>query len=119
MNPRDPTQQGDHRRMFDESVDDLDQATANRLRLMRRETLSTRPASGRRRLLPVATFALAALALGLGWRLGGSALPGDTGDAASVPTSEAEISQGVPSDEDTALYAWLGEAPVAADGKAL
>ena len=97
------------RRLFEQAVDGLDAGAAKRLRLMRREALAGgRPAAGRR-WLPAAAFATALLALGLGWRL---APP-----PAAVEAAPAEIALPVDraAEEDAALYAWLGEAPVAVD----
>jgi hypothetical protein len=120
MKTHDPTQQAGHRRLFEETVDGLDQATSNRLRLMRRDTLAARPASPARRLLPVAAIALAALALGLSLKYVGNGAPVSDGlPVVSQTTVPADLAPDLSSDEDTALYAWLGEAPVAADSEAL
>ena len=120
MNHDDPARPGAYRPLFEDAVAGLDHGTINRLRLMRRETLAERPVPRARRLLPVAAFAVAALALGLGWRLGGFG----GNDGAGPPAGDAspaqlELSADLPSDDDTALYAWLGEAPVAAEGESL
>ena len=97
------------RRMFEQSVADLDPATANRLRLMRRETLaSARAPQGWR--LPAAAFASVTLVLALGWRVTQAPAPVEPGPG---------VANELAADEETALYAWLGEAPVAADGEAL
>ncbi len=96
------------RQSFEEAVGRLDADTAKRLRLMRREALASAEPSSRRRWLPAAAFATALLALGLGWR---AARP------PAVPAAPAEVALPVDLDgeEDAALYAWLGEAPVAVD----
>lgn len=97
------------RGLFDEAVGRLDADTAKRLRLMRREALAgAQPVSGRR-WLPAAAFATALLALGLGWR---AAHPPRV-----EPATPAEVALPVDlaDDEDAALYAWLGEAPVAVE----
>lgn len=102
--------------LFEDAVSSLDAASANRLRLMRRQTLSgAQPHRGSpRRLLPVAVACAAVLALGLAWRF--QPAPVATPPA---PVSDAGPALGLPAGEDAALYAWLGEAPVAADGEAL
>ena len=97
------------RGLFDEAVGRLDADTAKRLRLMRREALAGVQRGSGRRWLPAAAFATALLALGLGWR---AAHPPGV-----EPAMPAEVAMPVDlvDDEDAALYAWLGEAPVAAD----
>ena len=97
------------RRLFDEAVGGIEADTAKRLRLMRREALAGEPPAAGRRWLPAAAFASALLALGLGWRV---ARP-----PAAVEAAPAEVALPVEltAEEDAALYAWLGEAPVAVD----
>jgi len=103
-----------HRALFEDAVTRLDPATANRLRLLRRRTLSSprpRPA----RWVRAAAFAGVLLALGLGWRFAGESTGSGT-----PPAADADLALDLASDEDAALYAWLGEGPVAAaEGKAL
>lgn len=102
--------------LFEDAVSSLDAASANRLRLMRRQALSgAQPRRGAPRLLlPVAVLGAAVLALGLAWRF--QPAPGGPPPA---PVSDAGPVLDLPNGEDAALYAWLGEAPVAADGEAL
>ncbi len=107
------------RQAFEQSVAGMDQATGNRLRLMRREALAGARTSPRAWGLPMAAAAAAVLALGLAWRAG---MPTPApAPSASIPGAVDEVSAtGFPSEEDADLYAWLGEAPVApAKGKAL
>ena len=104
---------GAARRLFEQTVADMDPATANRLRLMRRETLASARAP-RRWQLPAAAFASLALILALGWRVTHAPAPVDS---SAVLVTEPDLP--LAADEETALYAWLGEAPVAADGEAL
>jgi hypothetical protein len=106
------------RQDFEQAVVHLDQATVNRLRLMRRETLATPRAAPARRLVPMAAFAAGALALVMGWRMNTVEPPfGSTADLLE-PGTTAEPANEIAVGEDE-LYAWLGEAPVASDGEAL
>ena len=99
------------RQTFEVAVADLDLATSNRLRLMRRAALTRQPVTRRRWLLPAATSATAALALGLAWW--SPSLP----QPAVSPVPAPSQSEGLllDNDEDAELYAWLGEAPVAVE----
>lgn len=115
--PQDDVIRARARQAFESSVAGLDQATGNRLRLMRREAIAASRPQTRAWALPLAAAAVAFFALGLAWR-GISpptpAAPESTGNAEVVPAAE------FPSEEDADLYAWLGEAPVApAKGEAL
>lgn len=102
------------RDLFEDAVRSLDPATTNRLRLMRRQALSEpRPAPWRALLLPSAAAAAAVLAVGLAWQFDRGMAP------AASPDADAELALALPSEQDAILYAWLGEAPVAADGEAL
>lgn len=108
--PKDPLKD-----LFEDAVSSLDAASANRLRLMRRQALSgPRAGHGQSRLLPIAAAGAAVLALGLAWRF-----QPVTVAPAPAPIADAALSLDLPTDEDAALYAWLGEAPVAADGETL
>lgn len=101
--------------LFEDTVSSIDAASANRLRLMRRQALAaSEPRRARPLLLPVAAAGAALLALGLAWRF--QAAPAAP---APAPVADAALALDLPTDEDAALYAWLGEAPVAADGEAL
>lgn len=101
------------RQSFEDAVARLDVATANRLRLLRRQALA-QPRPARPRWMPAVAAAGVLLALGLGWRMAG---PSPSPTAARA--ADADLALDLASDEDAALYAWLGEAPVAAEGKAL
>lgn len=115
--PQDAVIRARSREAFEQSVADLDQATGNRLRLMRREALARARPQARSWALPFAATAVAVLAIGLAWRAGlEPGIPAATG-----PTAVDEVSaNGFPTEEDAELYAWLGEAPVApSKGEAL
>lgn len=105
------------RESFEQSVASLDQATAKRLRLMRREALAGPRNKTMAWGLPMAAAAVAVLSIGLAWRVGSS--PSLRPTAGSDSADEISAT-GFPSEEDADLYAWLGEAPVApAKGEAL
>lgn len=103
------------RALFERSVQQLDESSVRRLRLARRSTLASAPAP-RSRAWPAVAAAVALLALGLGWWLpqhrpaavpvSGTAMPAPALAEEPLPAAD---------DEDADLYAWLGEAPVAAD----
>jgi hypothetical protein len=97
------------RRQFDEAVGGLDADTAKRLRLMRREVLAGVQSATGRRWLPAAAFATALLALGLGWRMARPPV------VAPATPADVALPAELAAEEDAALYAWLGEAPVAVD----
>lgn len=98
------------RDLFDRASDRLDIATANRLRMARRDALATPPA--RHHWLRATTALAAALVLGIVWWA-------PTHAPSPVPTASVATSAPddlvTPSDEDADLYAWLGDAPVAPD----
>lgn len=99
------------RELFERSSDKIDVATANRLRLARRDAQSTAsPRKSSRSLLPMATVATAMLAIGLAWWLPREQTP-EHAPVAIETAQEAYIA-----DEDAEVYAWLGEAPVATNG---
>ena len=115
--PQDEVIRSRARESFEQSVAGLDQATGNRLRLMRREAIAGARPKAVTWGLPMAAAAVAILSIGLAWR---------TDNLPSAPPTPAagtgdEVSAtGFPSEEDADLYAWLGEAPVApAKGEAL
>lgn len=99
------------RALFERASHRLDLATANRLRQSRRLTLS-KPSRRTRRLLPLAAAA-SLLVLGLAWWL-----------PQRPPTVVAASTPGAPdvaliaTDEDSDIYSWLGDAPVAPDDNA-
>lgn len=99
-------------RRFDESVESLDTATSNRLRLMRRNALSTpaHHASSGRRWLPAAAVATVFLFAALAW----IAAPSPPGPS-PVVQSEDIAEPFLAADDEIELYAWLGEAPVAVE----
>ncbi len=94
------------RALFERASGRVDAVMSNRLRLLRREALSA-PNRAMRRLVPLlATASLLALALAW-WQPRSVPLP--------VKQSEAVDSAWIESDEDSELYSWLGDAPVAPD----
>jgi hypothetical protein len=110
------------RRLFERVARDVPAATANRLRLARRAALANpvprRPALARW-AMPLG--AAAALVVGLAWWRQDvapvapsvtvapmQAEPVAAGDAVAAPAD-------LPTEDDADLYAWLAEAPVAAD----
>lgn len=100
------------RALFERSVQQLDEVAVRRLRLARRSTLASTSAA-RSRAWPAGVAAAAMLVLGLAWWLPRAApapAPSATG-----PAAVAEEPVLAEADEDADLYAWLGEAPVAAD----
>lgn len=104
---------GPAKQLFEDAVASLDAGTTNRLRLMRRQALSQpHPRRVGMRLLPAVAFGAALLALSLAWRFESAPTP-------SPAAADTELALGLPEDEDAALYAWLGEAPVAAEGETL
>ena len=111
MDPKTP------KALFEDAVQGLDLATANRLRLARRGVLSGDARPARRAPWLPALAATAVLVLGVAWWL---PQRGPAPVAAPTPTltpADAEAVELAQDAEDTDLYAWLGEAPVAADGK--
>lgn len=102
------------RELFDRASARVDQGTAHRLRRARQDALQARP---RTRLvaglLPVGAVAAAVLALGLTWWMPQRPVTAPAATAgAETSASDAEI-EGLMADEDTELYAWLADAPVA------
>jgi hypothetical protein len=102
------------RALFEQASENIDPATGNRLRLMRRDAL----ANGRRRMpqrwLPLGAAAATLLAIGLTWWL-------PQRNTSQPPAANSEVAGDVDllPDDDTEMYAWLGDAPVATDdGKA-
>ncbi|KFN43344.1 hypothetical protein [Arenimonas oryziterrae] len=117
MNGHDPNHLPDEtasvdaaRQLFDRAGDRLDTATANRLRLMRREALrgAAGPASRLGTWLPVGAAAVAVLALAIAWRA-----PVPEENIADTPDTELGTDPAVTGEDDAELYAWLGDAPVA------
>lgn len=105
MNEQDPTTRR-ARELFERASDGLDSAAANRLRISRRVALASPPM---RRWAPLAAAA-SLLALGLAWWLPRQA-PAPTVESTPSPADAAALD----SDEDSEIYAWLSDAPVAPD----
>ena len=101
--------------LFEDAVQRLDLGAANRLRQARHAALggASRAPRRRRTWLPAAAAA-AALLLGLAWWLPRGATP-STAPEAALPAA-SEVPAALAEDgEDAELYAWLAEAPVAAE----
>jgi len=97
------------RDLFDRASARLDIATANRLRLIRRDAQADASAHGRTRMLmPAATVAATVLAVGLVWWL-----PRDNTPAHIAPVAIEAAQDAYIADEDAEVYTWLAEAPVA------
>ena len=97
------------RQQFESAVDSIDGGTGNRLRLMRREALAATQARERSWLVPSIAVAAAVLAIGLAWRQPTVTTAPTTPALAVDDAAPLEF----PSDDETELYAWLGDAPVA------
>jgi hypothetical protein len=99
------------RDLFDRASVRVDQASAYRLRRARQEALQARPRPrGIAGLVPAGAVAAAVLALGLAWWM-----PRHPDTAPVTPeatVADAEI-DGLMTEEDPELYAWLADAPVA------
>lgn len=105
------------RESFAHAVDSLDVASANRLRLLRREALASRASPARSWLLPATAVAAGVLALSLAWRTStGPTAPAPAPTPAAPVVTEDESPLPFPSEDEATLYAWLGEAPVATPG---
>lgn len=99
------------RDLFERASARVDPGTAHRLRRARQEALQGRPrARTVAGLVPAGAFAAAVLALGLAWWMPQrpDAAPADT----AVAAADAEI-EGLMTEEDPEIYAWLADAPVA------
>jgi len=111
------------RALFERSVQELDEIAVKRLRLARRSTLATAPESGRRWQPWAGGLAAASvLALGLAWWWPRESMaPVAPAPVAVLPASAAPADAGseepvlAEAGEDADLYAWLAEAPVAAE----
>jgi hypothetical protein len=100
--------------LFEQTSENLDPAIGNRLRLMRREALANDRPRMPQRWLPLGAAAATILAIGLTWWLPQRGTP-------QPPAANTEVTTDVDllPDDDTEMYAWLGDAPVATDdGKA-
>jgi len=117
---------GKARAAFEHAVREIPVATANRLRLARRNALAHgagRAASPRAARWGVPLAAAAALVLGLGWWQQSVAPDSAPVVARAARTPAAPVVPVVPSlpmlanDDEADLYDWLAEAPVATDAR--
>lgn len=93
------------RELFERASQQVEPATANRLRRSRHQALS--PSTRSRRLLPSAATA-ALMAIALAWWLPRQ-WPAPAGDTPAA-VIDGDLFD---SEEDNEIYAWLGDAPVA------
>ncbi len=116
MNDHDPNDTGRDcpssperlRKNFEQHAQHLDATTANRLRLMRRDALLPAHRVSRNHWRPVGVVSLTVLAVGLAWWTPRSSPPPAEPVSVSVDVSDAAMLE-----EDSDLYAWLGDAPIA------
>lgn len=102
------------RALFEQASEHLDPATGNRLRLMRRDALAGTRRRTPYRWIPIGAAAAMMLGVGLTWWL-----PQRNAPALPVATTANAADPDLLPDDDTEIYAWLGDAPVAVnDGKA-
>jgi hypothetical protein len=99
------------RTLFDQASGHLDPAIGNRLRLMRREALASARQRMPHRWLPLGAAAATLLGIGLTWWL-----PQHSATVQPGKTSVNATDQDLLPEDDTEIYTWLGEAPVAVDG---
>jgi len=96
------------RALFEQASEQLNAATGNRLRLMRRDAL----AGTRRRMpyrwLPVGAAAATLLGVGMSWWL-----PQRSAPVVPSTVSVNATDQDLLPEDDTEIYDWLGDAPVA------
>ena len=103
----------DPKALFEDAVQRLDLGAANRLRLARRAALAgAAPAARRGRAWLPALAAAAVLVLGLAWWLPRGPAPAPVAPPALASEDAAVVAE---DSEDAELYAWLAEAPVAAE----
>jgi len=108
------------RALFERSVQELDDAAVKRLRLARRGALASEGANAPRwQGWPAGLAAAGVLAIGLAWWW-----PRETvAPVAPVAANNAQVEQGTDepvlaeADDDADLYAFLADAPVAADAQ--
>jgi hypothetical protein len=103
----------DAKALFEQATQRLDPASANRLRLARRAALAGDGGQARRATWRPALAAAAVLALGLAWWLPRHRTQTET----APPAVAADEALPPEVEEDSELYAWLAEAPVASDGQ--
>lgn len=100
------------RALFEQASAHLDPATGNRLRLLRRDALASPHRRRPPHWLPLSAAAATLLAVGvIWWSLPRRTVP----TALPNPVAASDFDQ-LP-DEDTEMYAWLGDAPVATDDR--
>ena len=101
------------RALFDRAVSQIDPATVNRLRRMRRDALSGGSRFAPRPMRAMALLASCLVLIGLAWWL-----PRGAGPSPGSAIVAADNGIGIPVDDDQeALYAWLGDAPVAVEAQ--
>ena len=106
------------RALFDRAVDGIDPATGNRLRLMRRDALSTAPRAAPRSTWAWGTGLVAVLGIAtLVWMPSGDRPTTPVVAARALPPEGSEEPEALAADEDQDLYVWLADAPVASDPK--
>jgi len=106
------------RELFERSVAELDEAAVKRLRLARRSTLAAERAPAPRwQGWAGGLVAAGVLALGLAWWWPRETNPGPAPVAATTASAPATADEPVlaEADDDADLYAFLADAPVAAD----
>jgi hypothetical protein len=97
------------REVFDLASDSVDPATGNRLRLMRRDALANgAPRRSPYRWFPLGAAAAAILGVGLTWWL-----PQQRAVNSPAENNLAATDPDLLPDDDTEIYTWLGDAPVA------
>jgi hypothetical protein len=103
------------RDLFDRASARVELPDAQRLRRARQQALQSRPRSRiGAGLMPAGAFAAAVLALGLAWWIPQRPAATPAGATTAATTTDAEI-EGLMTEEDPELYAWLADAPVATD----
>lgn len=109
--PGPPAGLTDSRQLFERSVERIDAATGNRLRLMRRDALAGARRQRARWVAPAAAAASVLLLASLAWWL-----PATPEQTVALPPGALDGGDAIfPGDNDAEMYAWLGEAPVAVD----
>lgn len=99
------------RALFARSAEQLDVATTNRLRVMRRDALTADAPGEAAWRWPTGILAASLLVAALTWMRPSSRQPQVAPVAESAPPEDAALAVA----DDAELYAWLGEGPVAVD----
>lgn len=103
----------DAKKLFEDAVQGLDAAAGNRLRMARRSILAADgPRRARAAWMPALATAVV-LGVGLAWWLPPASAP--VAPAAVVAPASPEVAEFAEAGDEAELYAWLAEAPVAAD----